>query len=124
MNVVALELGRRPTTMTAARRFAPQGATLLAQTLEHMNFATDGMVIVDWENQTGLQPEEVAKPVIIVRAAKVVPEFATNNMVTVEIRLDIENLFGSDEITAANLLDAIQQMAVKMEQTIARRKEN
>lgn len=110
--------------MTAARRFAPQGATLLAQTLEHMNFATDGMVIVDWENQTGLQPEEVAKPVIIVRAAKVVPEFATNNMVTVEIRLDIENLFGSDEITAANLLDAIQQMAVKMEQTIARRKEN
>jgi hypothetical protein len=110
--------------MTAARRFAPQGARLLAETLGHMNFATDGIVIIDWQNKLGLQPKEVAKPVMIVRAAKVVPEFLTNNMVTVEIRLDIEDLFGNDEVTADNLLDAVQQMAKKMEETIQRRKEN
>lgn len=121
MNVVAIEFGDRPFLMTKARRFAPEGAKLLAEVLERMKFADDGVVIVDWSNQLGLQPEEVAKPVLLVRTAKLFPDI--NKTLTVEVRLDIEDTFGHDEMTADILLGIIQQMEDKMLSTIERAKE-
>ncbi len=123
MNVVAVELGTRPFLMTKARRFAPEGAKLLAEVMEHMQFAEDGIIIVDWANQLGLQPDEVAIPVMVVRTSKTVPE-AANKTLTVEVRLDIEDTFGHDEMTANILLDIVQQMEDKMLSTIERVKEN
>lgn len=123
MNVVALELGERPAILTKSRRFAPEGAKLLAQTMEHFGFADDGMIILDWSNETGMQPEEIARPVLVVRTGKSVPE-ADGRYLTVEVRLDVEDLFGNDEIVASDFLDIIKQMEDKMLSTIERTRSN
>lgn len=123
MNVVAIELGDRPLILTKSRRFAPAGAKLLAETLEHFRFAEDGIIILDWSNQTGMQPDEVAKPVLVVRTGRYVPE-AGNRYLTVEVRLDVEELFGKDEIIADDFINIIKSMEDKMMSTIERAKDN
>lgn len=119
MNVVAVELGTRPFILTKARRFAPEGVKLLAETLGHMQFAEDGMVVLDWSNETARQPQEVAKPVIFVTALKRYKE----RTLTVEVRLDVEELFGSDNIVAEDFLHVIRSMEDKTNSAIAREKE-
>lgn len=119
MNVVAVEMGERPIIMTKARRFAPEGVKVLAETLGHMQFAEDGMVVLDWSNQTGRQPDEVAKPVVFVTTVKRVGE----RFLTVEVRLDVEDLFGRDEIMAEDFLVIIRSIEDKVNASIERAKE-
>lgn len=123
MNVVAVEYGDRPAVMTRARRFAPEGVKLLAETLGHMQFAEDGIIILDWSNETRLQPDEVAKPVVLIRTTKLVPELGPDKRLTVEVRLDVEDTFGRDTIMAEDFIAIIMQMEDKMLSTIAQAKE-
>lgn len=124
MNIVAVEYGERPRLLTKARRFAPEGVKVLADLLGHLTFADDGLVVLDWNNALGLQPDEAAKPVIIIRAAKVVSDVVgANNLLTIEVRLDVDDLFGKDQIQAEDFLDIVQQMEAKMMATISQRKD-
>lgn len=123
MNVVGVEYGDRPAIMTKARRFAPAGVKVLAETMEHFKFADDGIVILDWTNELGMQPDEAAMPVIVVRVGKYVPE-ADNRYLTVEVRLDVEDLFGKDEIIAGDFISIISSMESKMLSTIERVRNN
>ena len=111
MNVVAVELGDRPVLFTKSRRFAPEGVKVLAELLGHLQFATDGIIILDWSNQLDLQPEAVAIPVVVVRTIKFFPEF--DQSLTVEVRLDVEDLFGNDNVTPAELLDTVHAIEAK-----------
>jgi hypothetical protein len=122
MNIVAIEYGDRPGLFTKARRFAPEGVKLLAEVMGHMEFAEDGIIILDWSNELALQPTEAVIPVVIIRTTKFVPE--VSQRLTVEVRLDVEDTFGRDDITAQNLLDIIQQMAAKMLDAIERARSN
>lgn len=97
---------------------------MMAEVLERLQFAEDGIVILDWDNSLALQPEEVAIPVIIIRASGVVREVGDDQRLTVEIRLNVEDLFGRDEITAEEILDVVHQMEAKWFASIARAKEN
>lgn len=119
MNVVAVELGNRPILMTKARRFAPEGVKLLAEVLGHMRFADDGIIVLDWSNETGRQPEDAFVPVIFISTIKRVGE----KYLTVEVRLDVEDTFGRDEIVADDFLNIIASMEDKMNTTIERSKE-
>jgi len=119
VNVVAVELGERPLVFTKARRFAPEGVKILAELLGHMKFADDGIVVLDWSNATGRQPEEVAVPVVFVSAVKRVGE----RFLTVEVRLDVEDTFGRDELVADDFINIIRSMEDKMNSTIERYKE-
>lgn len=119
MNVVAVEMGDRPRLMTKARRFAPEGVKLLAELLGHMRFADDGIVVLDWQNVTNRQPEEAWVPVVFVSAVKRVGE----RYLTVEVRLDVEDLFGNDQIVADDFLSIVRSMEDKMNATIERSKE-
>lgn len=109
MNVVAVELGERPVLYSQARRFAPEGVKLLAELLGHMGFADDGIVVLDWSNQTGRQPAEVHKPVVFVTTLKHVGE----KTLTVEVRLDVEETFGNDTIVANDLLTIVRDLERK-----------
>ncbi len=111
MNVVAVELGERPVLFTKSRRFAPEGVKVLAELLGHLQFATDGIIILDWSNQLDLQPDAVAIPVVVVRTIKFFPEF--DQSLTVEVRLDVEDLFGNDSITPGELLDTVHAIEAK-----------
>lgn len=120
MNVVAVEMGNRPSLLTKARRFAPEGVKLFAETLGHMQFADDGMVVLDWSNATGRQPDEVAKPVVFITTLKRVGE----RILQIEVRLDVEDTFGRDEMLAEDFLTVIRSLEDKMNSTIERSKEN
>lgn len=119
MNVVAVEMGERPALLTKSRRFAPQGVALLAETMGHMQFADDGIVVLDWSNATGRQPEEVAKPVVFITALKHVGE----RTLTVEVRLDVEDTFGRDTLMAEDFLVIIRSMEDKVNEAIEQSKE-
>ena len=120
MNVAAVELGDRPALFTKSRRFAPEGVKVLAEVLSHMQFASDGIIILDWTNQLDLQPEAVAIPVVVVRTIKHFPEWEQS--LTVEVRLDVEDLFGNDNVTAENLLDIAQSIESSFIEAVERRR--
>lgn len=119
MNVVAVEMGERPLIMTKSRRFAPEGVKLLAETLGHMEFADDAIIVLDWSNATGRQPDEVAKPVVFISTLKHVNE----RTLTVEVRLDVEDTFGTDSLMAEDFLHIIAQMEEKVNTTIGKSEE-
>lgn len=109
MNVIAAEYGTRPIVLTNARRFAPQGLRVLADLLERFQFADVGAVVLDWSNVLNRQPDEVAKPVMIVQTVK----FVGDRNLEVEVRLDVDDVFGRDEITAEHLVDVVHSMESK-----------
>lgn len=119
MNVVAVEMGERPKVFTNARRFAPEGVKLLAEVLGHMQFADDGLVVLDWDNTSGRQPEDAYVPIVFVTTVKKVGE----RFLTVEVRLDVEDTFGRDTLVADDFLTIISSMEDKMNTTIERSKE-
>lgn len=102
-------MGNRPSLWTNARRYAPVGARELGEMLERFGFADFATVVLDWSNETGLQPEEAYKPVIIVDTFRHVG----HRTLTVRVRLDVEDLFGNDEVTADMLLDVVSDMEKK-----------
>jgi hypothetical protein len=120
LNVVAVELGERPLLFTKSRRFAPEGVKVLAELLGHMQFATDGIIFLDWSNQLDLQPDAAAIPVVVVRTTKWFPEW--NQSLTVEVRLDVEDLFGNDNVTANALFDIVQSIESSFIETVERRR--
>lgn len=119
MNVVAVELGDRPAILTYSRRFAPEGVKLIAELLGHMQFADDGIVVLDWSNVTNRQPQEVAKPVVFISALKRVHD----KTLTVEVRLDVDDTFGRDQITAEDFLVIIKSLEDKTNSALAAAKE-
>lgn len=122
MNVVAVEVGDRPSIFSKARRYAPRGVKRLGELLGEMDFADNGFVTLDWTNSLKLQPDEASIPVVIIRASKRVPAIVSpDNLCTVEVRLDVEDLFGNDNITASILMDIVQSMGDSMRDAIEKR---
>ncbi len=121
MEAVAFETGLPSKVTTNARRFARQGAVILAELLEHCSFADTSSVIIDWDDSFNRQPEGAAKPVMYVVAVKEIRAVEVNPFVRVEVRLDIEDLFGNDNITAENLVGLVSEMETSMNEAIAKR---
>ena len=119
MNVVAVELGNRPVIATNARRFAPEGVKLLAEVMGHLQFAEDGVLVLDWSNETVRQPDDAFVQVVYVQTFKRVGE----RTLMVEVRLDVEDTFGKDTLVADDFLAILSSMEDKMNATIERAKE-
>lgn len=124
MEVEVVELGNRPATFTKARRFAPAGAATLGELLGQMPFADGAAIVLDWSNEMGLMPAEVAKPVLHVRVVKRLPEYRERNVLYVDDRFDIEDIFGGDNMTAEFILDLVKELEEKVNQQVALRKES
>lgn len=121
MQVEVGEVGERPSVITKARRNAPQGVVAIGQTLERFTFADLGYVLLDWDDSMERQDVPNPIPVIYVAATKRLP-YEVNPYVKVEVRIDVEDVFGTtDDITAANIVEIVAEMERKMEETIARR---
>jgi hypothetical protein len=110
-------MGERPMLMTKARRFAPQGMRILAELFEHLTFADSAAIALDWSNVLELQPAEVAKPVLIIETYKF---FEDNYRLVIQVRLDVEDLFGADEIVAEDFVRIASAMEAKMLDAIDR----
>lgn len=123
MEVFAAELGDRPAILTKARRNAPQGVIAIAQTLERFGFADTGYVLLDWSDVSARQevPDSAVIPVLYIKASKRL-QYEKQPWVNVEVRLDVEDIFGgSDDITATSIVEVVAEMERKMLGEIARR---
>ena len=120
MNVAAVEMGDRPTVFTKARRFAPEGVKVLAELLGHFDFADGAVIVLDWDNSTGRQPDDAHYPVVFITVVKSVgPE----QFARVEVRLDVEDTFGRDEIMAEDFVVIVQSLEKKMNEFLAKAQE-
>jgi hypothetical protein len=124
MEVEVVELGDRPLTFTKARRFAPAGARVLGETIGQMRFADGAAIVLDWSNELGQMPDEVAKPILHIRVVKRLPEYTERNVLYVDARLDIEDIFGGDNMTAESIRDIVNELSEKVEQQVALRRES
>jgi hypothetical protein len=115
VKVIAAEVGERPRVLTNSRRFAPEGVKLLAETLGRFEFADEAGIVLDWSNVMGEQPDEVAKPVVYIETTKHVED----KVLTVKVRLDVEDTFGRDTIMADDFLMIIRQMEDKTNDEVA-----
>ena len=115
MKVIAAEVGQRPAVMTRSRRFAPSGVKLIAETLGQFEFADEAAIVLDWSNVMGEQPDEVAKPVVFIETTKRVAD----KVLTVKVRLDVEDTFGRDTLMADDFIMIIRQMEDKTNDEVA-----
>lgn len=123
MEVEVVEMGDRPLTLTKARRFAPAGARVLGEVLGQMEFADGAAVVVDWSNALGQLPPDAVIPVLHVRVVKRLREYTERNVLYVDARLDIEDIFGGDNITAESIRDIVNELREKVEEQVQLRKE-
>lgn len=122
MDVTVSEMGERPVTLTKSRRFAPAGAKVLGEVLGQMQFGDRAEVVLDWSNSFGLMPAEVAKPLLLVSVTKRFPQFEDKNILTVYDKLDVDDLFGGDNMTAESIRDIVNALRDKMEFAFEQRK--
>ena len=109
MRVIATEVGTRPYLMTKARRFAPQGIRVLADTFERFTFADSAIIVLDWSNVLGLQPEQAAKPIVAILTEK----FHDGRWLNVSLNVDVEETFGNDDFMANDIIEVIKIMEQK-----------
>lgn len=124
MDVTVSELGDRPVVLTKSRQFAPAGAKVLGEVLGQMQFGDRAEVVLDWSNSFGLMPDDASKPILYVAVAKRFPQFAPPNTLTVYDKLDVDDLFGGDNITAESIRDIVNALRDKMEAAFVSRKES
>lgn len=124
MKVDAVEMGERPAAWTLARRYAPAGTKVLAELLEQQDFADIGLIVLDWSNQIEAVPDEAAKPVLHIRVYKHLSEYTVNNTLRVDARLDVEDVFGNDEMSAEVMVDLVRELRDKVEQQVTMRRQN
>lgn len=115
MKVIAGEYGRRPLVMTPSRLYAPQGLRFLTDAFAAKEFADVASIALDWSNELGLQPDEAWKPVLLIETIKFVGE----KRLVVTVRLDVDDLFGGDNIVSDDLWRIVNQMEDKTERELA-----
>lgn len=119
--VRAFELGERPAVLTKARTNAPQACIVLADLLANVQFGDAGVVVLDWEDSMGQQPVETRKPVIFIQLHKWLPGVTENNHLTVESRLDVDDVFGGvDYMTNSLLRDIVFELQEKAKESLAK----
>lgn len=111
VTVRVLEVGTRPVIMTKARRDAPQAAATMGRILGQRRFAELNEVVLDWSNELNQQPAEIAKPVMFMACTRAFPG---RGYLTVESRLDVDDIFGADVLTLSLLEDLANELGEKL----------
>jgi hypothetical protein len=116
--VRAVETGTRPRVMTRARKDAPQAAKMAAEILGQRRLGELATVVLDWDDQMGQQHADIIKPIIYMSVSRRFPEIgATGAWLTVESRIDVDNVFLADVMTRSILEDLIDELGEKLSTT-------
>lgn len=124
MNVLSVERGERPATMTKARIIAPQAVKYLSSLLEDEVFADKVAIVVDWRgdmawSQEGEMPADMRQPCVLIETYKWYPQH--NAGLRVDLRLDIEDFFGADNATKDDLHEVVEALRTKVREEENRR---
>lgn len=123
MQVEVIEMGNRPVVFSRARRYAPAGAKVMGELLAEHEFADLGLIVLDWSDELRLLPEGApVKPMIHVKVRKRLPEFESSNVLNVECRLDVDDLFGNDEMTGDTILNIVNELKETVATKVAERR--
>lgn len=115
MIVETHETGTRPRLLTKARRFAPQAMHAMANYLQQRGFAGKVFLVLDWSNETGQLPPDAIKPVLYVQAVRDVED---KGQLRVELRFDVDDIFGSDSMTPTILVDLCHDLEEAVEKAV------
>lgn len=129
MKVKSWEEGNRPTVMTRARLFAPQARRAFTEMLASQDWAHIGYVVIDWtgriafidpasgQSQDGPALDK-ALPVMYIQVIKAMPQLGGTCIV--EHRIDIDDVFGGNVITGADLADLVLSLKEELDAKVAR----
>ena len=115
MIVEAIMCGTPPRIMTKQRRFAPQAVHAMANYLQTREFAGKAFVVLDWSNDTGQLPADAVRPVLYVQAVRDVPG---KGQLRVELKFDVDDIFGSDSMTPTILVDVCHDLEEAVEKAV------
>lgn len=115
MIVETNELGNRPRLFTKQRAFAPQAMHEMAKYLSRMEFAGKAFLVLDWDNVTGQLPADAVVPVLYFQTVKDVPG---RGQVRVEMKFDVDDIFGKDSMTPTILVDLVHDMKEAVEKAV------
>lgn len=115
--VRVVELGYRPAIITPARRNAPQAATMIGELLGQRRFGELASVVLDWSNELGQMPSEVAKPIIYMELTRWFPEKGEGVHLTVQGRIDVDDVLGQDVLTRSLIEDLVNELGEKLSDT-------
>jgi len=120
MAVRVFEYGNRPAVLTRARRFAPEAARAIGEIMGQKRVGDLGIVVVDWCNQLGQQPSDIAKPILHLQVIKDYGD--TGQSLMVESRIDVDEVFGAPDFIDRSLLaDLVQELYEKIASEEARK---
>ena len=123
MRVTVAEAGNRPVILTPARKDAPQAARLAGEVLGQLDVADIGEVVLDWDNSTGRFPEgPTVKPIMYLNLLQYVPQ--VDRWVDVEVRVDVESVFNSHELTGDIIRDILAELVEKLAEELKTKEVN
>lgn len=128
MRVVSWEQGDRPSLMTRSRLQTPQARKRLTDLLAAGDFADLGYVVVDWTGTIAFidsngnsrsTPDvlDTGRPVMYIQVIKSMPQYGGS--IAAEHRLDIDDMFGGNDITGSDLVDFIGTLKESVEEMTA-----
>lgn len=82
------------------------------------------MVVLDWSNFLKKMPDDVARPVLYIQVSKKLPEYDTDNLLRVDCRLDVDDVFGGDTVTAETIIEIVRELEMTVTQKVAQRRAN
>lgn len=129
MRVVSWEQGDRPSVMTRARLQTPQARKRLTDLLAAGDFADLGYVVVDWtgtiafidsNGQSRANPDvlDTTRPVMYIQVIKSMPQYGGS--IASEHRLDIDDMFGGNDINGSDLIDFVGSLKESVEEMVGR----
>ena len=124
MKVLAKEEGKRPYTMTKARKYAPAAVIHLGRLLETEDFADSAVILLDWDGDLFLEglPKDMQTPTIHIIVEKFYPQYKKNNRLSLDAHLDVEEMFGHDNATPDDLREVVESFKTQVEKQEARRR--
>ena len=117
MRVLVTERGDRPHLYTKARVITPEAAKWFANRLSEQKFADQASIVIDWSGDYHWQgdsemPEELRLPAMYIICEKWYPQI--EQWLKVDIALDIESMFGTDDAKSDDLEEVGKQLADKV----------
>ena len=126
MRVQSWEEGDRPGLWTRARQQAPQAKAAIVEMLASQDWAHVAYVVLDWtgriafvdgngQSQDGPVLDSAA-PVMYLQVIKAMPQ--RGGTLTVEHRLDVDDVFGGTTVTGTDLQELVLQLKEELDRQV------
>jgi len=111
-------MGERPAVWTKPRRYAPAGAKVFGEVFENADFGDEALVILDWDNSWRVVPGDEKMPMMYVIVQKKFPDLPQPNVLLVDVKLDVNDVFSDEAVTATTIQSVVDELRVKVSEAL------